>query len=243
MNDLPADTCPAPNVKFSVDSREPMNVSPARDAQRPHWEGMLATRPEMFGRDPSEPARKSAVEFKAAGVHSILELGGGQGRDSLFFAESGFDVRVFEYAQPGVDSIRHKAAEAGFTGRVTAAQHDVRQPLPVPNGSFDACYSHMLFCMAFSTAELEALAQEVLRALKPGGLCVFTVRNTGDLDYQRGIHRGEDLFENQGFIVHFFDRAKVDLVAKGFEIIGIDEFEEGKLPRRLFRVNLRKPVQ
>ena len=79
------------------------------------------------------------------------------------------------------------------------------------------------------------------RALKPGGLCVFTVRNTSDPDYGHGIHCGEDLFENQGFIVHFFDRAKVERVAKGYQIIGIDEFEEGKLPRRLFRVTLRKP--
>ncbi len=215
----------------------------ALDAQKQHWEGMLGTRPEMFGRDPSEPARRSAAEFKAAGVHGILELGGGQGRDSLFFAEGGFEVHVLDYAHAGVDIILQKAAKEGLTGRVTAAQHDVRWPLPVPSGSFDACYSHMLFCMAFTTAELETLAQEVRRALKPGGLCVFTVRNTSDPDYGRGIRRGEDLFENQGFIVHFFDRAKVERVAKGYEIIGIDEFEEGKLPRRLFRVTLRKPMQ
>ena len=100
----------------------------------------------------------------------------------------------------------------------------------------------MLFCMAFTTAELEWLAQEIRRALSPGGLCVFTVRTTSDPDYGRGIHRGEDLFENQGFIVHFFDRAKVERVAKGYEIVALDEFEEGKLPRRLFRVSLRKPA-
>lgn len=216
-------------------------VTHALDAQRPHWQGMLATRPEMFGRDPSEPSRRSAAAFQAAGVHRVLELGGGQGRDSLFFAGSGFEVHVLDYAQAGVDAIREKAAQAGLSGRLTAGQHDVRQPLPVADGSFDACYSHMLFCMAFSTAELQALAQEVLRALKPGGLCVFTVRNTGDADFQRGTHRGEALFENQGFIVHFFDRAKVELVTRGFELLGIEEFEEGKLPRRLFRVSLRKP--
>lgn len=214
---------------------------PELNAQQRHWEDMLATRPEMFGRDASEPARRSAAEFEAAGVRRILELGGGQGRDSLFFAARGFDVHVLDYAQAGVDTILQKASRAGLAERVTAAQHDVRRPLPVADGSFDACYSHMLFCMAFATAELEALAGEVRRALVPGGLCVFTVRNTSDPDHGRGIHHGEDLFENQGFIVHFFDRAKVERVAKGYEIVRIDELEEGKLPRRLFGVTLRKP--
>ena len=214
----------------------------ALDAQEQHWDGVLATRPEMFGRGPSEAARASATEFQSQGVHRVLELGGGQGRDTLFFASARFDVHVLEYAQAGVDAILATAAQAGLAGRVTAARHDVRQRFPLANESFDACYSHMLFCMAFTTAELEQLALQVRRVLAPGGRCVFTVRNTSDPDYGRGIHRGEDRFENQGFIVHFFDRAKVERVARGFEIVAVDELEEGTLPRRLFRVSLRKPA-
>ncbi len=214
---------------------------PVLDAQKQHWESMLETRPEMFGRDPSEPARRTASDLKAAGARRILELGGGQGRDSLFFAAEAFEVRVLDYAQPGVDAILQKAAQAGFAQRLTAAQHDVRQPLPVDDASFDACYSHMLFCMALTTSELTALTGEILRVLRPGGLCIYTVRNTSDPDFGRGVPRGEGLYENQGFIVHFFDRAKVQQLARGWELVTIDEFEEAKLPRRLFRVTLRRP--
>ena len=213
---------------------------PVLDAQSRHWESMLGTKPEMFGRDPSEPARRSAAEFRAGGVHRILELGGGQGRDSLFFAANGFDVHVLDYAQAGIEALLAKADQAGVASHITAAQHDVRRPLPVADGSFDACYSHMLFCMALTTAELDALSRDILRALRPGGLCVYTVRNTSDPDFGRGIHRGDALYENQGFIVHFFDRAKVERLARGYQLVSVDEFEEGKLPRRLFRVVMRK---
>ena len=48
------------------------------------------------------------------------------------------------------------------------------------------------------------------------------------------------MYEVGGFIVHFFSREKVELLAKGYEIISIDEFEEGELPRKRFRVMLRK---
>jgi SAM-dependent methyltransferase len=197
----------------------------------------------MFGRDPSEPARKAAADLKAAGAQRILELGGGQGRDCLFLAAEGFQVHVLDYAQAGIDAILRKAAESGLHKRLTAAQHDVRRPLPSGDASFDGCYSHMLFCMALTTAELTVLSREIFRVLRPGGLCVYTVRNTNDPDFGNGIHRGEGLYENQGFIVHFFDRAKVEQLARDWELVGMDEFEEAKLPRRLYRVTLRKPAR
>ncbi len=177
-------------------------------AQQQHWEQTFAARPEMFGRDPSEPARAAAAAFASAGAQRVLELGGGQGRDSLFFARAGFVVHVLDYAAGGIAAIREAARASGMSERVTVEQHDVRYPLPAAADSFDACYSHMLFCMALTTAELTALSRDILRVLRPGGLCVYTVRNTSDPDFGRGIHRGEGMYENQGFIVHFFDGAQ-----------------------------------
>jgi hypothetical protein len=63
----------------------------------------------------------------------------------------------------------------------------------------------------------------------------------GDPDYGKGIHRGEEIYEVNSFVVHFFSREKVFSLARGWEIRSIDEFEEGRLPRKLFRVTLRKP--
>ena len=209
--------------------------------QHDHWETMLSEKPEMFGSSPSDAARKAVDVFRAGGVRRVLELGGGQGRDTFYLAQSGLTLDVLDYAAPGVDAMQRKAQELGLSDRVNPAQHDVRRPLPFPDGTFDACYSHMLFCMALTTAELDALSREIFRVLRPGGLCVYTVRNTSDPDFGRGIHRGEDLYENQGFIVHFFDRAKVERLAQGYEIVSVEEFEESRLPRRLFRVTLRKP--
>ena len=48
------------------------------------------------------------------------------------------------------------------------------------------------------------------------------------------------MYEVGGFIVHFFSREKVEHLAKGYELISVDEFEEASLPRKLFRVTLRK---
>jgi hypothetical protein len=43
-----------------------------------------------------------------------------------------------------------------------------------------------------------------------------------------------------GFIVHFFNREKVEHLAKGYGIVNVEEFEEGDLPGKLYLVALRK---
>jgi hypothetical protein len=95
--------------------------------------------------------------------------------------------------------------------------------------------------MALTSAELVALSAEIWRVLVPGGLNVFTARTKQDAHYGTGTHRGEDMYEVGGFIVHFFDRAKVEAVSKGFGIVSVEEFQEGGLPRKLFLVTVRKP--
>lgn len=214
---------------------------PALDNQRRHWESALASRADMFGAAPSAPAQAAAALFKKDGLHDVLELGPGQGRDTLYFAQRGSSVTALDYVQSGLDAIAQKATAAGLRDAVTTIRHDVREPLPFGDAVFDACYSHMLYCMALTTRELETLSADVLRVLRPGGLHVYTVRHTGDAHYCAGIHRGEDMYEVGGFIVHFFSLEKVRRLAAGYEIVSVEEFEEGGLPRKLFRVALRKP--
>ena len=98
----------------------------------------------------------------------------------------------------------------------------------------------MLYCMALSMRELEYLNSEIHRILKPKGINVYTVRHTSDGDYKNGVHIGEDLYENDGFIVHFFSKDKINHLSKDFEILDIEKFEEGKFPRKLFKVTLVK---
>jgi SAM-dependent methyltransferase len=195
----------------------------------------------MFGAEPSYPAKVAANLFKTENKLRILELGSGQGRDSLFYAHGGLNVTVLDYSDAGLREIRKRAEAEGIADTIRPLVHDVRTPLPFESASFDAVYSHMLYCMALTSTELVALSAEIWRVLVPGGLNVFTVRTKQDAHYGTGIHRGEDMYEVGGFIVQFFDRAKVEAVSQGFDIVSVQEFEEGGLPRKLFLVTLRKP--
>ena len=48
------------------------------------------------------------------------------------------------------------------------------------------------------------------------------------------------MYENDGFIVHFFSEEKIKNLSNGFDILEIEKFEEGTFPRKLFKVTLIK---
>ena len=219
------------------------NQQPVTDiinAQREHWEHTFFSKPGMFGHEASYPAHGAAALFKKEGKVKVLELGGGQGRDALFFASTGFEVTVLDYSATGLREIEQKAVQSGLAN-ITTVCHDVRKLLPFDASTFDAVYSHMLYCMALTTTELIALSDEIRRILKPGGVNIFTVRTKQDAHYGTGVHRSGDMYEVGGFIVHFFDEAKVRQVAGGYILQTIERFDEGGLPRKLYLVTLRKP--
>lgn len=208
--------------------------------QRSHWQTTLEANPQMYGPDPSEPGRHAANLFAAKNLTRVLELGAGQGRDTLGLLRAGLEVTALDYAAAPLDGIATDAGP-GLRPLLHTVVADVREPLPFPDEHFDACYSHMLFTMALTSGELATLAGEVHRVLRPGGVCIYTVRHTGDAHYGAGQALGDNLYENGGFVVHFFDRALVERLAEGFELQEVTAFEEGGLPRRLWRVTMRRP--
>jgi SAM-dependent methyltransferase len=210
------------------------------DKQSQYWEKNFLSKPEMFGLEPSKAAKDILKIFKEKNIKKIVELGAGLGRDTLFFAENSINVKALDYSSAAIKIINKKALEAKLSNFISTKIFDVRKKLPFKDNSIEACFSHMLYCMALSTAELKYLNNEIYRVLKPGGFNIYTVRHTGDGDYKNGTHIGEDLFENDGFIVHFFSEEKIRKINDGFTVISIEKFEEGKFPRKLFRVMLKK---
>ncbi|MFI9203049.1 class I SAM-dependent methyltransferase [Streptomyces sp. NPDC053048] len=211
------------------------------DAQREHWQHTYTAHPGMYGEEPSAPAVHAAGVFRTAGARDVLELGAGQGRDTVFLAREGFTVQALDLSSVGLQQLQYAARELGVAERVTTTVHDVREPLPLPADSVDAVFAHMLLCMALSTEEIHALVGEVRRVLRPGGTFVYTVRHTGDAHYGAGTAHGDDIFEHGGFAVHFFPRELVDALADGWTLDEVHAFEEGDLPRRLWRVTQTLP--
>ena len=208
--------------------------------QSQHWESNFSSKPEMFGFEPSYSAKKALDIFKKNNITNIVELGAGLGRDTIFFAKNGIYVRAIDYSLSATNIIKKRSKENNLDDLIKVENYDIRKKLNCDNENFQACYSHMLFCMALANQDLKDLNQEIFRVLKKEGFNIYTVRNHMDGDCKKGTHRGEDMYEMNGFIVHYFSENKIKNLLDGFTNVSIENFDEGSFPRKLSLVINKK---
>ncbi|NLK25061.1 MAG: class I SAM-dependent methyltransferase [Euryarchaeota archaeon] len=211
-------------------------------SQQEHWEATYTSAADFFGKEPSELVISVLGVMRDSGAKDVLELGCGQGRDTLYLCRNGFTVTALDYSETGICQMGERAKEWGAD--VTLKVHDAREPLPFPDNTFDVIYSHMFFTMELTEAEVASILKECWRVLRPGGLNIYSVRNDHDPHYGKFEKVGEDMWRNpRGFIVHFFNEEKIKRLSKDYELLWIKEFEDGAPPflKRLYEVVLRKP--
>ena len=208
--------------------------------QEEYWEINYTNKPKMFGLTPSFAAEEALKVFKKKNISSIVELGAGLGRDTIFFAKNNIKVEALDYSPTAIRTIKEKIKDNNLFDLIFEKYFDLRNKLPFKDNSIDGIFSHMLYCMALTNSEVKKLNNEILRVLKPGGINIYTVRNLNDGDYKKGIHIGEEMYENDGFIINFFSEKKVKSLLKGFENLSIINFEEGNFPRKLFLIQNKK---
>jgi len=211
--------------------------------QRKQWDSTYSSKPNFFGAEPSDLAVRAVGIFKEHGCRKVLELGCGQGRDTCLFAKEGFQVIALDYSESGICQKRERAKEMRMEAQVQCVCQDLRAGIPLPDGSVDAVYSHMLFTMELWEKEIQFILDECRRVLRPGGLNIYSVRNDHDPHFGKGPHKGEDMWQNpMGFVVHFFSEDKIKRLSKGYDVVHIREFDDTSPPftKKLYEVLLRK---
>ncbi|NTW22901.1 class I SAM-dependent methyltransferase [Candidatus Falkowbacteria bacterium] len=134
---------------------------------------------------PTVFAQFSISYFPGAG--SLLDLGAGQGQDSRYFAQHGFDVTSSDYSDVALEMSRRKAEKEGL--HIKFMELDIADKLPLEDGTFDVVYSHLALHY-FTDEKTREIFREIKRILKPGGVlaCMFnTVEDpeTSDENFKR----------------------------------------------------------
>jgi SAM-dependent methyltransferase len=144
-------------------------------------------------------------QLHQSGTSSLLEIGAGPGRDSLFFQEQGFRVTAVDLSPEMVRLCREKGLEA--------EEMDMAA-LRFPDASFDSVYA--LNCLLhIPKSELGAVLGEIRRVLAPGGL--FYMGVYGGMDSE-GVWE-QDTYEPKRFFAMYEDTAMQEAVERVFETV------------------------
>ena len=186
------------------------------------WDKVYSKDSAFFGEEPSNFSQLCYGDFKKHQVKKLLELGCGQGRDTLFFASHDLDIYAIDSSKVAIESLKQKIRKEKIS--IKLRQFDAKQGIPFGNKYFDAVYSHMFYNMRFTDVELRFLFRESSRVLKNNGLLFFSVRSDKDVLYNKGQKIDNNIYEINGFQIRFFTKEQIkSFLVNYFEIKNIEE--------------------
>jgi len=133
-----------------------------------YWNKVYSTGQTIFVHHPTE-LLVNAMKGRRPGT--ALDVGMGQGRNSIFLAQQGWEVTGFDPSEEGVRQARERAAKLGLHLRA----------LVVGEEDFDLGEAQWdLIVMTYVRRVRPADADRFARALRPNGIFVYENNNVGN---------------------------------------------------------------
>lgn len=162
--------------------------------------------PSLFALEIGSQLKKSCT---------ILDLGCGNGRDSLYFHKLGLNVTAIDAS----DSVIHMLQEQYTEGNLCFICDDFVCSSMIYAGQYDYCYSRFSLHAINEEQESEVLAN-VYKVLKTGGKFFIEVRSINDDLYGKGKKVGNNAYIYEGHFRRFIKRDELEhkLSSAGFMI-------------------------
>ncbi len=171
--------------------------------QLQHWNNAHT---EQWLHSHSEHQTKFAEEVNGFTSHKskILELGCGEGNDSIYFADQGHSVVATDFSNVAIEGNRKRWSNP----RLRFEELDISKPFGFDDNSFQLVYAR-LSLHYFRDDVTKGIFSEIHRVLNPGGLLCFMCKEVSDGLYGKGEELEHDVYELDGHIRHFFSERYV----------------------------------
>lgn len=173
-----------------------------------------------FGTAPSGELRDFIRDTGLTG--NALDLGCGDGRNTLYLAASGFTVTAVDSSRVGLEKLNRLAADRGLAERIRTVVADARKFEYAPN-SYDLVASVTLFDH-LPSEDIPPLFKKVTASLKVGGI-LFVKAHTVDDPGHNGSSAPRS--ELSGMIRHYFDHNELlQMVTGPYYVVRYEEIQE-----------------
>ncbi len=154
-----------------------------------------------------------------------LDLGAGNGRNSLFLAEHGFEVDAFDRGTESVAELMRAAQERNLS--VRAIRNELTTLTILPKRYSLAVIAWVL--MFLRHGERDGLVKMAVRGLLPGGFIYLGVFSTTDPGYALCKEKFDEIEERTFFVpkrkmtMHYFLPEETKALLGGLELIAFKE--------------------
>ena len=183
----------------------------------PHW---------AEDKDPSKFAQEFVDTFRERGLKTILEIGCGNGRDSIFFAHANLKPTCIDVSPSAVKLAKTNFEEANVPVKIQVAN---AEKLPFEDNEFDGVFS----LSVLHSTDLNKSLKEVFRVLKPKGLAFIYIY--GSTQIPTGEEK--DIIDLDAYLVLL---QKVGFKIDDFYSEDEEEFDESGEKHKLFVSYLEK---
>jgi len=179
---------------------------------------------DYLGR-PNSFAKKTLPLIQERGLKNILDLGCGDGRDSIFFAENGLNVEAVDFSEDAIRKLKERPL-SGLKGSVECKVMDYSKGLkPFADEGFGVVYGHLSLHYFFDETT-EFIFDEIHRILRYGGLLLIKEKSTDDEFSDLGETIEDDMFFHEGRARRFFSEDYLRKCLKRFKIIEFEKISE-----------------
>lgn len=201
-------------------------------SQKEHWNK------EYLGRPLKKPRYDAWLEkykniLDNSGDIPVIDLGCGNGNNSLYLVEHGYGVISCDISEVALERVKMYVPEA------QTEAIDMLDGLPFKNENVGVVVADL--CLHyFAREDTEWVLAEIKRILKPGGCLLCRVNSTRDINHGagQGIKIEKNYYDFNGRYKRFFDSDSIEQFFRGWELKYIDEYQMDrlKLPKMLWEV-------
>jgi SAM-dependent methyltransferase len=188
-----------------------------------YWNNIYSIN-DYFGTGPTILAKLAHNILQKHAFKSILELGCGQGRDCLFFAELNYDVVAIDISQNAIDFVKSLKNEKNLKN-LELHTSDISEPMKFLNKKFELVYSNLAL-QFFNLSQLENIFLTVSNLMNSNSLFLFSTKKEGDKYFNFGNKINDNSFEYKGITRFFFKENEIKQSLENFfDIISFDDDE------------------
>ena len=175
------------------------------------------TERDVFGSKPAWRLREFIGGKGSSLPRLALDLGCGQGRDSIFLAGEGFKVLAVDLSSEGLRVVRDTAKAMGLAGKVETRKADVCS-IALPRDRYSVVIARTILDH-LPRESIPRVIQQIKTTLTPGGALFATVFTVDD----PGAFGGHHVSEFAGAIKTYFQRGELLNCFEDFDLLGYQE--------------------